>query len=323
MRHGALGVSALCALGLGGCELPAPAAEPALEEAWIGQLAMGTLLEVVVHAPPGRGELVARELVALARELEGELSRHDPGSALSRLNGEAGRGPRPVPPVLARVIADSLAWSHVTGGSFEVSVGPLVALWTHSARRDQPPSPAELAEALESVGSRRVVVSLEAGTVALAVPGMSLDLGGIAKGWALDRMRERLVALGIDRALVSFGRSSILALGAPPGEAGWRVLLDDGVGGHAGLLTLRDAMLSVSGSFGRVSRIAGRSYGHVLDPRTGVPLTEARQAAVLAPTGAGAEALSKALLVLGESEGLKLFESLPRVEGLLLREGGP
>ena len=150
---------------------------------------------------------------------------------------------------------------------------------------------------------------------------MSLDLGGIAKGWALDRMRERLLARGVASALVSFGQSSILALGAPPGASGWRILLQDGAGSYAGVVTLRDAMLSVSGGFGRVSRIGGRDYGHVIDPRTGEPLTEGRQAAILAPTGAAAEALSKALLVLDADEAWSLLADLPHTEGLLLRGG--
>ena len=148
---------------------------------------------------------------------------------------------------------------------------------------------------------------------------MSIDLGGIAKGWALDRMRERLRARGIERALLSFGHSSILAVGAPPGASGWRILLQDGEGSYAGIVTLRDATLSVSGSFGRVSRIGGRDYGHVIDPRTGEPLTEGRQAAVLAPTGASAEALSKALLVLDAPQAMALLATLPQTEGLLLR----
>jgi thiamine biosynthesis lipoprotein len=240
---------------------------------------------------------VAEELVVLARGLEAELSRYDPDSALSRLNEAAGAGPQTVPPALGQIVADSVELSRRTRGSFDVSVGPLVELWTRAARRGRTPSDVELARARARVGSERLVVSVDAGTVVLE-PGMSIDLGGIAKGWALDRMRERLRARGIERALLSFGHSSILAVGAPPGASGWRILLQDGEGSYAGIVTLRDATLSVSGSFGRVSRIGGRDYGHVIDPRTGEPLTEGRQAAVLAPTGASAEALSKALLVL-------------------------
>jgi thiamine biosynthesis lipoprotein len=296
------------------------ATAPEEREVAVGRYVMGTLLEIVLHAPASDAEDVAEELVALARGLEAELSRWAPDSALSRLNASSGVGAREVPPGLLQIVADSVELSRATRGSFDVSVGPLVALWTRAAHLDRPPSPAELSEARRRVGSERIGVTLDARTVELA-PGMSLDLGGVAKGFALDRMRERLLAREVERALVSFGHSSILALGAPPGEPGWRILLQDGAGAYAGQLTLSDAMLSVSGSFGRASRIGGRDYGHVIDPRTGVPLTEGRQAAVLAPTGAAAEAYSKALLVLEPSEAQSLLESLPGTEGLLLREG--
>ncbi len=315
MRSGALLV-ALIALG---CATQPPP-EPAPREIAVGRYVMGTLLEIVLYAPAPEAEGVAEELVALARGLEAELSRHAPDSALSQLNASAGAGAHPVPRALVRIVADSVALSRTTRGSFDVSVGPLVELWTRAALLDQPPSAAELSEARQRVGSERIVASVAAGTVALE-RGMSLDLGGIAKGWALDRMRERLLARGVDRALVSFGQSSILALGAPPGAPGWRILLRDGAGSYAEIVTLRDAMLSVSGSLGRVSQIGGRDYGHVIDPRTGEPLTEGRQAAVLAPTGAAAEALSKALLVLDAAEARSLLADLPETEGLLLRRG--
>ena len=139
-----------------------------------------------------------------------------PESALSRLNASAGAGAREVPPPLLHIVADSLALSRATRGSFDVSVGPLVTLWTRAARLDRPPTPAELAEARRRVGAG--CVRIGPGTVELA-PGASLDLGGIAKGWALDRMREHLRARGVENALVSFGQSSLMALGAPPGAS--------------------------------------------------------------------------------------------------------
>jgi thiamine biosynthesis lipoprotein len=308
------------ALLLLGCATPQSSDAP--REFVIGRYVMGTLFEVALYAPPAEAEAVAEELVVLAQGLEAELSRYDPDSALSRLNEAAGAGPQTVPPALGRIVSDSVQLSRTTRGSFDVSVGPLVELWSRAARRTRVPSHAELADARTRVGSERVFVSVEASTIALE-RGMSIDLGGIAKGWALDRMRERLLARGVERALLSFGQSSILALGAPPDASGWRVLLQDGAGSYTGIVTLRDAMLSVSGSFGRASRIGGRDYGHVIDPRTGEPLTEGRQAAVLAPTGAAAEAYSKALLVLDAPQAMTLLSNLPQTEGLLLRGAAP
>ena len=152
---------------------------------------------------------------------------------------------------------------------------------------------------------------------------MSIDLGGIAKGYALDRMLPALRDAGITSALLSFGQSSAWAFGVPPGAPGWRLLARGPDGGFSGILTLRDAALSVSGSLGQWSEIEGRRYGHVLDPRSGEPLTRRREALVVAPNATLAEALSKALLVLGEREGIALIEAQHGCEALLLdAEGG-
>jgi thiamine biosynthesis lipoprotein len=196
----------------------------------------------------------------------------------------------------------------------------LVRLWTEAGRSDTLPTPEALAAARGRVGASGIVV--DGGRAGLARAGMSLDLGGLAKGWALDRAGEILRRRGVTRALLSFGQSSLLALGHPPAGEGWRVLVRDPRGDYAGVVSLRDLRLSVSGSFGASSVIQGRRFGHVLDPRSGWPLTRAAQAVVLAPNGALAEALGKALLVLKPEESLALLASLEGVEGLLIGEGG-
>ena len=113
-----------------------------------------------------------------------------------------------------------------------------------------------------------------------SLPGGAVDLGGVAKGYALDRVRERLGAR-VDAALLSFGQSSTWAIGRPPGASGWRLLARGPDGGFAGVLTLRDRALSVSEALGQWNEIGGRRYGHVLDPRSGEPLTRNRAALVV------------------------------------------
>lgn len=288
-----------------------------------GRPAMGTVLEIEIEA---RDEEAARAILercfARVAELDRLFTRFDPGSELSRLNREAGRGPVPVDPALARILADAREYSLVTRGSFDPTVGPLVELWTEAGRRGRPPGADELAAALARVGAEGIEVSEHDSTAALAREGMSIDLGGIAKGWALDRVAEILADEGVASAFASFGGSSFLALGQSPGEGGWRVLLGDAGGGFAGALSLEDLSLSVSGSLGQSTEIAGRAYGHVIDPRSGEPLVRAAQAAVVAPSGALAEAFSKALLVLEEAEGMALLEEIPDAEGFLVAAGG-
>jgi thiamine biosynthesis lipoprotein len=287
-----------------------------------GQLVMGTVLEITLCAPDrASGERWLAELFDQTRELERVFTSFDPTSDTSRANQAAGRGPRRVDPRLARLTAESLALSAATGGSFDPTVGPLVALWSSAGRRGRLPSEAELATARAAVGASRLSADPEASTLSLPA-GAALDFGGIAKGWALDRLGERLRALGVTRALLSFGESSLLALGRPANWDGWGVALSDGAGGFAGTVQLRDQSLSVSGSVAQFSEIEGRRFGHVIDPKSGWPLERVQLAAVVASDGARAEAFSKALLILGERDGIALLESLSDAQGILIDAGG-
>ena len=281
---------------------------------------MGTVLEIrLPDAPPPQGATLLDALFARAEGLDRELSRFEPASAVSRLNRAAGEGPQPVPPDLARLLALSLDYAVQTRGVFDVTVAPLIALWTRAAERGALPDEAELARARASVGAPNLRAT---GARAELAEGAAVDLGGIAKGYATDALAEELRARGVERALVDFGGSSLYALGAPPGEPGWRVLVRDAGGGFAGVATLRDRALSVSGSFGQSTEIGGRRFGHVIDPRSAWPLERAALAAVVADSGARAEALSKALLVLGPEEGIALVEALGGAEGLLVAADG-
>ena len=299
----------------------AAAPPPPLVELSDGRPAMGTILEITLHAPetPLARETLD-ELFGVAQRLDASLSRYDPASDLSKLNRSAGHGAIPVDPELGRILEASGGYTRLTRGSFDVTVGPLVALWTRAGETGVPPSAGELARARALVGASQIRV--EASGVALAREGVSVDLGGIAKGWALDRMLPLLRERGIARALLDFGQSSLWALGAPPGAAGWRLLARGPDEGALGVLTLSDQALSVSGSLGQWVEIGGRRYGHVLDPRSGLPLERRRQALVVARSAALAEALSKALLILGEKEGVALVAAQPGCEGMLVDADG-
>jgi thiamine biosynthesis lipoprotein len=127
---------------------------------------------------------------------------------------------------------------------------------------------------------------------------------------------------GIESALLNFGQSSIWAVGKPAGGTGWRLLVRGPENRFAGLITLRDQALSVSGSHGQWVEIGGRRYGHIVDPRSGEPLMRERQAVVVSRSASLAEALSLALLVLEPDTGLALVARQPGCEGLLIEGGG-
>ena len=225
-----------------------------------------------------------------------------------------------VDPELRAVLEAAHEAGAATGGAFDVTVGPLIELWVEAAHGDKLPTEAALSAARRRVGVSRLRIE-PGGRVSLG-PGTTIDLGGIAKGFALDRIAAELRAAGFDRGLLSFGQSSIQALGRPPDAPGWRLLLRSPDEDFGGLVLLEDQALSVSSTLGQWSEVEGRRYGHVIDPRSGRPIERGRQAAVVAATAAEAEVLSTALVVLDESDGVDLVESTPGAEAFVLDEEG-
>jgi thiamine biosynthesis lipoprotein len=287
-----------------------------------GRYAMGTVLEIAIEdIEPQPAALALDEFYDEALRLDRLLSIYDPESEISRINRTAGHGNQQVDPEVVEILKLSIAYSELTRGAFDVTIGPLIDLWMEAADRNAPPSAVELAAVRQRVGADRIS-AVSGDEVSLAEEGMKLDLGGIAKGYALDRMLPLLERHGIESALLNFGQSSTWAVGAPAGSAGWRLLVLGPEGRFAGLITLRDQALSVSGSQGQRIEIGGRRYGHIIDPRSGEPLIRARQAVVVSQRAVLADALSLALLVLDAETGLALVAAQPDCEGLLIEGGG-
>ena len=284
---------------------------------------MGTALEVT---------LLGTDVLALERAIGGtfdEVERIEslvsswrPTSEVSRLNAAAGGEPVLVDPEVAALLTHITQLTEETSGAFDATVGPLVALWREAEERGRRPSRAELAAARARVGPQHLQFETDGRNSRVALDaGSAIDLGGIAKGYALDQVRAKLPR-SIVAGLLSFGQSSAWAIGHPPDAAGWRLLARAPDGGFAGVITLRDRALSVSSNLGQAREIAGRRYGHIVDPRTGKPLMTRRQALVVTEDATDAEALSKALLVLDPEAGIALVEEWPRAEGLLLDADG-
>lgn len=297
---------------LAGCAAPPERAAP-LERFEFEQPHMGTSFRIVLYAPDaeGAGEAAAAAFARVA-ELDRALSDYDPGSELSRLSraSDGGpSGPRPVSPDLFRVLDHARRISAASGGAFDVTVGPYVRLWRRSARQGRLPSAEELARARGAVGWEGLDLDPGEHTVALGTGGMRLDLGGIAKGYALDQALAVLAARGVGRALVD-GGGDVAASGPPPGRAGWRVVVAalGRPGSDAPVLELAHRALATSGDRYRRLEIDGVTYSHLIDPRTGLGLTEPAAASVVSRSGMAADALASALCVMGPEAGLALVE---------------
>jgi len=287
-----------------------------------GRYVMGTVLEITLCATDAvEGRRTMDTLFATATHLDALLTTFSPASPVSRLNARSGRGAQIVPPEVADLLSLSLSYWRSTDGTFDITVGPLMALWRQAVATHALPSPAAAQQARTRVGSEKVKF-LPDNRVALTRPGMAIDLGGIGKGYALDQLTNLLREQGLSQALLDFGQSSIWALGAPPDAEGWHLLVQQPDGETVGIITLRDQALSVSGSLGQTFVVNGNRYGHVIDPHSGEPLQRDLLACVIAPSATQAEALSKALLILGEHRGITLLQQFPGVVGLLVEAGG-
>ncbi len=268
---------------------------------------MGTFLAVTVLTRRRDVQVrYVRTAFDLVAALERVMSRHDPTSELSRLNRTAGC-PGVRSPNLAPILRLARALVKRTGGALDPTVGPLLDLWRRASRRGQPPSRRLLQKTRTCVGWRGIQV--KDARVSLACPGMAVDLGGLGKGLTLDRIASALKRYRSVSALLNFGESSLLPVGALF-KAGWPVLLRHPLGGFAGEFKLWNRACSTSRTYGQTATVGGRIIGHIVDPRSGRPVRALAQVTVLARSAAVAEAASTALLVLGRSAMARLAERL-------------
>jgi thiamine biosynthesis lipoprotein len=248
---------------------------------------------------------IAGEALDEVDRIDRLMSHYKTDSPLSRINREAARQPVGVDAELFDFIADAMRYNRESGGAFDITVGPLMKAWGFFRGEGRLPSESELAAARRHVGAAHVVMNPAERTIALDEEGVELDLGGIAKGYAVDRAVARLRRGGIAAALVSSGGSTIYGFGAPPGRRGWDVALQDPLDSRktALTITLRDRALSVAGRSEKFFESGGVTYSHIMDPRTGWPVQGVLSVAVLAPNGTAGDALDDALFVMGVERG--------------------
>ncbi len=284
---------------------------------------MGTRFRIVLYAPDTTtAERAAQAAFARIAALDDCLSDYRADSELMRLPAQAGGAPVRVSEDLFRVLAAAQAMTRQSGGAFDVTVGPVVRLWRMARLSHKLPDPARLAAAEKLVGYEKIRLDARAHTVQLLEPGMILDLGGIAKGYAADAALAVLKEHGIMRALVA-GGGDIATGDSPPGEDGWTIglaPLESPDAPPRRFVRLHNAGISTSGDAEQHVEIGGMRYSHVIDPRTGQALTGRRGATVIAPNCTTSDALATAVCVLGPELGLKLVNNTPGTAALFVLE---
>jgi thiamine biosynthesis lipoprotein len=316
---------ALCALGLStGCAR-LRAADGELERITDVRTPMGTYMAITVYAADrASGARAIRAAFDRVEEVEAATSTYRKASDISKLNRAAGGPAMAVSPHLWAVVRRALEIAEETGGAFDPTVGPLVALWRRTWRRGKAASEAEVEATRALIGYRAVECAPDTPRVRLLKPGMELNLSGIAKGYAVAQALEVLQAHGIAAALVDAG-GDICGVGAPPKRDGWLIGVRDPARRGEILptpLLLRDRAVATSGDYEQFGVVEGRRLSHILDPRTGRPVEGMASVTVVAPDPTTADAYATAASVLGVQEAIAFAEKRPGIEMMIFYRDG-
>jgi len=287
------------------------------------QIEMAVTVKIVLYSPDAdAATIAAQDAFARIHVLNGILSDYDPESELRRLCDTAGEGKAiRVSAELWKVLEHAQHVSRQSDGAFDVTVGPVVRLWRRARRQKQLPSAQALRQAEELVNYKNIRLDADRRAVELLKKGMQIDLGGIAKGYAMDEAVAVLQRHGITRVLVEAGGDMRLG-DSPPGRPGWRVgipPLENPQGEPLSYLELAHVAVSTSGDIVQYVEIGGTRYSHIIDPRTGMALTDHCRVMVVGPTGISADAITKAVGVLGPEKGLKLIDTTPGMAAMVAR----
>lgn len=283
--------------------------------------AMGTLFSITLYAPDkATARDAARAAFRRIADLEDITSDYQADSELMLLRDKAFGQPVPVSRDLFDVLESGQKISQLSNGAFDVTIGPCVRLWRFARKRKVLPTAAEVASARGAVGWQKLRLDRHARTVTLLAPNMRLDLGGIAKGYAADQALQLLKGRGLDRALVA--ASGDIAIGnPPPAQPGWKIGIsgiNQRTNGITRTVLLRNAGVSTSGDTEQFIEIGGVRYSHILDPATGLGLTNRIQATVIARDATSSDALATTVCVLGVTRGLALVDAWPHAAALVL-----
>lgn len=265
--------------------------------------AMATEFAVMLPAQHADAVESAVEALEELEQIEDALTIYRVDSEISRVNREAATAPVTVSPATFSLLDRAILWSNRTGGAFDVTAGPLVETWGFTRRSGRKPSSEEIEQALRLVGFGKLSLHAEKRSVRFQRAGMSINLGGIGKGDALDRVAARLKASGIGDFLLHGGSSSVIASGNQTlgSELGWAVGISHPTKPKRRIagIWLRDSALATSGSGKQFFHHRGRRYGHVIDPRTGYPAGDLLALTVVMPSAADADACSTGFFVNG------------------------
>lgn len=293
------------------------------------RLMLGTFVEITVIG--GRGDDLAGAVEAAflrIAEIEAIADRYTGSSEISELNRNAAVGRLvdvPVSDDILEMLTVAKMVSEISNRAFDITVAPVVDLWDFTGDGGgKIPDGKEIGERLKLVDCGKIVV--EDGTISSEEPGIKLDLGGVAKGYAADEAAEVLIEAGVKSGVINAGGDMVLigSKGRAGGKTPWRIGVQDprDSNGLIALLKLKDTSVVTSGDYERYFIVDGRRYHHIIDPKTGYPSNASISVTIVAESAAFADALATAVFVLGPQKGIDLVEELDSVEALVMGADG-
>jgi thiamine biosynthesis lipoprotein len=282
---------------------------------------MGTSITAELwHEDAVKGQELTAAVMEEMHRIDGLMSTWKPASELSRLNARATREPVKISKELLQLVIRALSFSEMTDGAFDITYASAGKYYDY--RNGVKPSEEQLEQTLPAIDYHHVKVNMDGSTIQFTHPGVHIDLGGIAKGYAVDRCIGILLKAGITNALVSAGGDTRV-IGERWGRA-WRVGIRDPRNrqGVVTMIPLENLSISTSGDYERFFEKDGVRYHHILNPRTGKSTSKVHSASIIGRTATTTDALSTSIFVMGVEKGLKLIDTMPDIEAVIIDEHG-
>lgn len=307
----------------------APAPPPGMaftsEKVWAEGSAMGTHLSFAAYTNPKVDAAKARAsfdaAIAEIKRIEAIMTTWRPDSEISRINAAAGKSAVEVGDETLAILKASVHTSEISEGTFDITFQTLHGLWKFDEDRDpHPPAEKDVKERLAFLGWKNIKIDEAKKTVMLAKERTQISLGGIAKGYAVDKAAEVLEKAGLTSFFVQAG-GDLYAKGRKPDGKEWQAGIRDPRGQESkwfALLPLSDHAFSTAGDYERSYIVNGKRFHHIIDPRTGYPATACRSVTIWAPTALQADEIDDAVFILGPEKGLKLVESIEGVGAVIV-----
>jgi thiamine biosynthesis lipoprotein len=283
---------------------------------------MGTRITVELWSDDNaKGEQAIDAVLDEMRHVDESMSTYKPTSEVSQVNANAADGPMRISKELFDLLTKAKEYSVITEGAFDITYASVG--YMYDFRKHIHPDEAQIDKALPAVDFRHVLLDPKRQTVQFSQRGVRIDLGGIAKGYSVDRGTERLMSLGFTRAYVSAGGDSRI-IGDRFGKP-WMVGIRDPRKGEGSVITkipLADAAISTSGDYERFFEEDGVRYHHIIDPRTGHSASKVRSATVIGPTATRTDGLSKTAFVLGPEKAMEIYNRIEDIDAIIVKLDG-